>query len=135
MVATANEVKALPYELYRKGRFSEIFYAGLPNEYERRDALLQYMQKSMKTTQDDKLLDQLVSITKGYSYSDIENAIKDVAQRQLISGQKVISAKELLAAVKHIIPISQTNPELISSIEKWGSERAINVSQQQEVMR
>lgn len=134
MVATANDVKALPYELYRKGRFSEIFYAGLPNDNERREVIKQYMAVSMKIVPDEKLLEGLVDITERYSYSDIENAIKEVAQKQLLKGMGQITTGELIDSVKSIMPISKTNPELVSSIEKWGSERAINVSKIQEVI-
>jgi ATP-dependent 26S proteasome regulatory subunit len=35
VVATANEVKVLPPELLRKGRFDEIFFVDLPNVHER----------------------------------------------------------------------------------------------------
>lgn len=129
MIATANNVKALPYELYRKGRFSEVFYAGLPNDAERRMALRHYVNVSLKADPSDSLLDELVENTKGYSYSDLEMAIKDVAQRMLTTEEKKISLGELLAAVKAVIPISQINPELVSEIEQWGRERAINVSQ------
>ena len=31
LIATANDIEALPPELLRKGRFDEIFFVGLPN--------------------------------------------------------------------------------------------------------
>lgn len=128
LVATANNVQALPYELYRKGRFSEVFYAGLPNENERRAAISQYMQVSLKSTPDEELLKTLVEVAEGYSYSDIESAIKEVAQKALIYSMESISNRDLIESVRSIIPISQSNPEMIKSIEKWGKERAINIS-------
>ena len=128
MIATANNVKALPYELYRKGRFSEVFFSGLPNEEDRRSALRHYVTVSLKTNPSEEILDKLVESTKGYSYSDLEMAIKDVAQKALISRENKLSLETLLAAVKSVIPISQINPELVSEIEEWGKERAINVS-------
>ena len=39
VVATANEVRALPPELLRKGRFDEIFFVDLPNPHERLEIL------------------------------------------------------------------------------------------------
>ena len=128
MVATANNVQALPYELYRKGRFSEVFYAGLPNELERQEAIKQYMEISLKFEPEDKLLEELVSETEGYSYSDIENAIKEIAQKALIYSSKSVCSQDLIESVRRIIPISQINPKMIESIEKWGRERAINIS-------
>ena len=128
MVATANNVNVLPYELYRKGRFSEVFFAGLPNENERRSVLKQYMVSSLKLNPSDSLLDELVHMTDRYSYADIETAIKEVAQQMIIHGKDQIDRNVLFSAIKSIIPISTINNELVEEIEKWGLERAINVS-------
>lgn len=128
IVATANNVNVLPYELYRKGRFSEVFYAGLPTEGERRNTLKHYIQASLKIDVSESALDRLVERTKGYSYSDIETAIKDIAQMMLLQDEKNISLDKLLSAIASVIPISQINPELVEEIDRWGKARAINVS-------
>lgn len=127
MVATANNVKVLPYELYRKGRFTEVFYAGLPNPEERRKTLQQYMNVSLKREPDGALLDKLVELTDGYSYSDIETAVKEVAQKTIVHKDS-FSTDMLIGAIKSMIPISQVNPELIKEIEEWGRDRAVSVS-------
>jgi SpoVK/Ycf46/Vps4 family AAA+-type ATPase len=142
MVATANDVKALPYELYRKGRFSEIFFVGLPGEEERKEVILHYIERTMKLVPKERELEELVRKTDRYSYSDIENAVKDVAQRLLINGyipgatplNSEIIMKELLSSISKIIPISRTNAELVEDICKWGEEKAINVTKQQEAV-
>lgn len=128
MVATANNVRVLPYELYRKGRFTEVFFAGLPDEEERRNALMQYMRTSLKTVPEAGFLDELVRVTQGYSYSDIETAVKEVAQKMLLQDEKAVTKDALLKSIQSMIPISQINPELVKEIEAWGSERAVNVS-------
>ena len=128
MIATANNVKALPYELYRKGRFSEVFFSGLPNDEERRSALKHYLSVSLKSEVSKDVLDELVEDTEGYSYSDLEMAIKDVAQKMLIDEEKKVTLNELFCSVKSVIPISKINPELVKEIEEWGRERAMNVS-------
>ncbi len=128
IVATANNVKDLPYELYRKGRFSEVFYAGLPNAQERHQTLKHYIQVSLKINVAEEILSKLVMDTQGYSYSDLETAIKDVAQKMLLQKEKTVSEMDLLNSVKAVIPISQINPELVKEIETWGMKRAVNVS-------
>jgi SpoVK/Ycf46/Vps4 family AAA+-type ATPase len=37
VIATANDISALPPELLRKGRFDEIFYVDFPTETERKE--------------------------------------------------------------------------------------------------
>lgn len=128
MVATANNVEILPYELYRKGRFSEVFYAGLPNPLERKHTIQYYAHASLKIKFEDQFLEVLVKETEGFSYSDIETAIKELAQSMLISQEKSVTKEQILNVIHSVIPISQTNPELVKAISDWGTERAINVS-------
>ena len=75
------------------------------------------------------LLDKLVSLTKGYSYSDIETAVKEVAQKAIIH-KEAINDIMLINAIQSIIPISTINPELVKEIDEWGKNRAVNVSKE-----
>lgn len=128
LVATANDVSKLPYELFRKGRFSEIFFIDLPNEHERRDALLQYARRSLHLTIPEDQLGELVRLTDGFSYSDIESAVKEAAQLALTGGQDAITHQLLLERFRKVLPISRSNPDQIAAIRKWGSERAAAAS-------
>lgn len=128
LVATANDISALPFELFRKGRFSEIFFIDLPNAAERKTAIAQYAKQSLhiKISSDD--MNDLLQVSEGFSYSDIEYAIKDIAQLALINGQSVITKESLMETFKKIVPISQNNPDMVTKIRKWGSERAVAAS-------
>lgn len=135
MVATANNVALLPYELYRKGRFSEIFFTDLPQSKERAAAFRQYITRSLHQEASDSLLTELVELSEGFSYADIEITVKNVAQDILNEDLKNESGgygesiqKRLIREAGDIIPISQSNPELVEKIRKWGRERARNVS-------
>lgn len=128
LVATANDVSKLPYELFRKGRFSEIFFIDLPNEHERRDALLQYARRSLHLTPTEDQLGDLVRLTDGFSYSDIESAVKEAAQLALTEGQDAITHQLLLERFQKVLPISRSNPDQIAAIRKWGSEQAVAAS-------
>lgn len=128
LVATANDVSLLPIELFRKGRFSETFFIDLPNEHERRAAIMQYIDKSLHIHVDDETLDVLVNLSDGFSYSDIEYAIKEVAQIALICGQQAVSSQLIQQKFNSIVPFKKSNPEVVSAIQKWGHERAVNAS-------
>jgi SpoVK/Ycf46/Vps4 family AAA+-type ATPase len=45
VIATANNVTALPPEFLRKGRFDEMFFVGTPNEKERMEIINIQMRK------------------------------------------------------------------------------------------
>lgn len=128
LVATANDISLLPFELFRKGRFSEIFFIDLPNDFERRAAIEQYVGRSLHVHLSDDEMDELVAASEGFSYSDIEYAIKDVAQLALTEGQSVVTQKRILESFASVVPISQNNPEMVEKIQKWGSERAVAAS-------
>lgn len=128
LVATANDISALPFELFRKGRFSEIFFIDLPNDLERKSAINQYAAKSLHITLSEAELEELAKISNGFSYSDIEEAIKDIAQLALVHGQSVINPNLLFETFKRVVPISQNNPDMVDKIRKWGLERAVSAS-------
>ena len=139
MVATANNVELLPYELYRKGRFSEVFFADLPGESERAAAFLQYIKRSLHQTPDEELVQKLVELSKGFSYADIETAVKNVAQDILNEISKYGAVrdlgsvrKKLIECTGDIIPISTINPDMVEKIREWGKQRARNVSSSEE---
>lgn len=128
IIATANSVDTLPYELYRKGRFSEVFYVGLPNEQERKENIEYLINDSLLDNISKKVIEELVNITENYSYSDIDAIIKDVLHKRITRNNHLDLEKELISSARRIIPISKINPDLVESIDKWGKERAICAS-------
>ena len=130
LVATANDVTKLPSELFRKGRFSEMFFIDLPNKEERNSVILYYGDRCLHVNFLDSELETLVDLTKGYSSADIETAIKEVAQYAILNGQDAITFDLVCKKIKSIIPISISNPETIEQCRSWGNERAINASRE-----
>lgn len=128
LVATANNIGKLPPELFRKGRFSEIFFADLPSEDERRDVIDLYAKRSLHKTFSDSDLELLAKVTEGYSYSDIETAIKEVTQLVITEPEREITMDLIIGQIKGILPITRSNPELVAECRAWGREKAINVS-------
>ena len=128
LVATANNISLLPPELFRKGRFSEIFFIDLPNEEERKSAILYYLNKSLHFDISNEQLNQMIEVSKDYSYADIETAIKEVAQMLIINPEYEITLDIIMNSFKSIIPISKSNPENINKCRSWGEEHACPAS-------
>jgi len=127
----ANDISLLPFELFRKGRFSEIFFIDLPNADERKAAIKQYVSRSLHIHLSDHDLDELVLATDGFSYSDIEYAIKDVAQLTLTKGCSIITYQTILDSLMGVLPISKNNPDMVEKIRKWGLDRAVAASKKE----
>lgn len=128
LVATANDIRALPFELFRKGRFSEIFFIDLPTPAERAAAIRHYTSISLHISLAEDELRQLVDASAGFSYSDIEYAVKDVAQQALVSGRDDFGAAALERSFRSVVSIGQSNPEMVASIQAWGRTRAVAAS-------
>ena len=133
LIATANDISGLPPELYRKGRFSEIFYIGLPDEEERREVISLYINRSLHVDPGTMNLDSLVELSKGFSYSDIEQCIKDVGKMALLSGDEIITSDLLCAKFRNALSISKSNDLLISKLKIWGREHAVSASGKEKV--
>jgi hypothetical protein len=125
VIATANELKVLPPELLRKGRFDEIFFVDLPDEEERR-AIFKIHLEVRK--QDPAAIDvkQMVAATEGFSGAEIEQAVVAALYRALHSGSP-LTTDILLQEVGETIPLSVSRREDIESLRTWASERFVSV--------
>ncbi|MFI3141604.1 MAG: AAA family ATPase [Clostridia bacterium] len=125
LIATANDISKLPTELFRKGRFSEIFFVDLPNEDERKLAINQYSNKCLHIKFNEQQQDHLVQLSKGFSFSEIEYAIKEIAQLLFIYGQEYINMELIEQRFNTVIPIEKSNPEKVKKIREWGADKAV----------
>ena len=128
LIATANDVSALPPELFRKGRMSEIFFVDLPNEAERKAAIELYAGLCLSFQLSADETDTLVKCSDGFSFADIESAIKQLAEKEFISGEKETFAS-LKRAFDETVSIYRSQTELINKTRQWGEHSAILASE------
>ena len=98
VVGTANEVRGLPPELLRKGRFDEIFFVDLPDAAER-EAIWRIHLGLRK--QDAATLDlaRVVAASDGFSGAEIEQAVIDGMYIGFNAGREVTS-EDISASLK-----------------------------------
>ena len=132
ITATANDITRLPSELFRKGRFSEVFFIDLPTPSERRLAIKQYAGKCLHVVFREEQLEELVKLSEGFSFAEIEYAIKDTAQQMLIFGPQSVNMKTITDNFAKVVPISIRNGEIINSVRTWGYQRAISAHRAEE---
>ena len=82
------------------------------------------MHKSLHCKLDDHQMEELVKISEGYSYSDIETAIKETAENLVLDHNYRITFEGIESNFKKIVPISKSNPEIIQTLDTWGRTRA-----------
>lgn len=128
LVATANEVELLPPELFRKGRFSEVFFVDLPTAQERRQVIEQYALRCLHLRFSEPQMESLIEASAGFSYSEIEYAVKEVAQRIFLYGKEGVTLKSVLEVFGTVVPIEKSRREDVDRIRAWGRERAVSAS-------
>ncbi|MGM0574461.1 MAG: AAA family ATPase [Myxococcota bacterium] len=127
VIATANDVKALPPELLRKGRFDEIFFVDLPNPTERREILRIHIEKKNRNPQEFDL-DALVNASQGFSGSEIEQAVISALYDCYEDDKADLTTERLLKSIEEIIPLSYTMKEGIDGMREWSRSRARRAS-------
>ncbi|MEU8462192.1 AAA family ATPase [Streptomyces sp. NPDC029003] len=126
VVATANNVRSLPPELLRKGRFDELFFVDLPDAGDREEIIGIYYRRYLKTDPGAELLARLVDLSEGFAGSDIEAALNDVGSEVFLGGGgEEVRPAFVLDTFANTVPLSRSNPEQIEEIRAWGRERAV----------
>jgi hypothetical protein len=124
VVATANDISALPPELLRKGRFDEIWFIDLPNASERR-AILEVSFR--KTGRDPAALgdvSEFVQASDGYNGAEIAASVKAGLKRCFKDGKRDATPGDFAEAIKASPPLSQTRKESIDRLRAWAPGRA-----------
>ena len=123
LVATANEIEALPPELLRKGRFDEIFFVDLPDAEVRAQAFAIPLRKR---AQDPAAFDlpRLVAATAGFTGAEIEQAIVS-ALYAAHARRAPLGSTDILAEVKSTRPLSVVMAEKVAALRAWAAERTV----------
>ena len=132
VVATANDVQALPPELLRKGRFDEIFFVDLPQPHERRDILRIHLEMRDLDV-DDEAIDELVEQTEYFSGAELEQIVVS-AMYAAFAEDRQIEQDDLLYAARETVPLYRTYEEMIKGLREWAHERARPASRQRRVV-
>lgn len=127
VVATANDTSSLPPELLRKGRFDEMFFVDLPNVVERKEIINFYLAKYLNVSVNETLMEKLISITEGFSGADIETSLRDIAY-SVVSDNISLTEELILNKLSKVIPLTKSNPTIISKIREWGKDKTISAS-------
>ena len=107
VMATANNIRQLPPEFLRCGRFDSLFFVDLPTTEEKKRII-----NIMNAKYGSQIPESYATTLEGWSGAEIEQLAKD----SLFDG--------LEEAAKNIIPLSRTMKEEIEGLRKWAETRA-----------
>ncbi|MEA5418347.1 AAA family ATPase [Spirulina sp. CCNP1310] len=126
IVATANNVRILPAELLRKGRFDEIFFLNLPTEKERIAIFKVHLQRLRPTRLREFNLSLLAKQTKDFSGAEIEQVIFDAMHQAFAEGnegqRRDFVDQDILRAIEETVPLSAIARDQIEDLKRWSAE-------------
>lgn len=120
VVATANNIQALPPELLRKGRFDEIFFVGLPNTEERKaifEVHLGHLRPHNIAAYD---LDRLAYETPDFSGAEIEQSLIE-AMHLGFSQNRDFTTDDILESASQIVPLARTAQDQVDLLQAWAA--------------
>ena len=117
VVATANDVTALPPEALRRGRFDEVFFLDLPTEPERREIITVHLRKRRRDPGQFDIAG-LARASDGYTGAELEQAVID-AMYQAYAEDRDITTKDVAAAIARTVPLSRSQREVIERLRSW----------------
>ncbi|MFQ5736144.1 MAG: AAA family ATPase [Thermodesulfobacteriota bacterium] len=145
VISTANDPKNLPPELWRKGRYDEVFFVDLPSEEEREEIFRIHLERRVQNMSRLSLR-ELAQNSQGYTGAEIEQAVKDAVvttfnnihggenskeAEELIDGLLALDVTQetLLTSIRNITPLSVLKKEEIEELRRWSHQRARPASQ------
>lgn len=123
VVATANRVEALPPELFRPGRFDQVFFLDLPEAAERHAVFQIHLAKRRQALPAAKL-GALVEATERFSPAECEQLVKTACLAAFRDGGRRVTPEDCLAARRALTPLAESRAEEIGALREWAQSRA-----------
>jgi SpoVK/Ycf46/Vps4 family AAA+-type ATPase len=133
IVATANNIRQLPPELLRKGRFDEVFFVGLPNQTERQQIFNVHLRKFRPHNLRAYDIDRLAYETPDFSGAEIEQAIIE-AMHIGFSQDRDFTTDDILEAASQIVPLAQTAQAEIQFLQEWATSGKARLASRQGIL-
>ena len=131
VIATSNDISALPPELLRKGRFDEIFFVDLPTKREREKIFRLHIEKRIKGSPvahkvqpEGPVSSELAALSEGFSGAEIEQAVIS-AMYEAFFGDRGLTDEDLKKSIRETVPLSVTQAEQIRELREWAATRAV----------
>ena len=123
IVATANDISALPPELMRKGRFDEVFFIDLPSTDARRQIFAIHLQRRQRLPSSFDL-DVLADSSKDLTGSEIEQSIT-AGMFHAFAENREVTTEDILKSIAETHPLSSLMAEKIEHLRAWAQNRCV----------
>ncbi|MEK6683794.1 MAG: AAA family ATPase [Nitrospirota bacterium] len=122
VIATANNVEALPPELTRAGRFDAIWFVDLPNQTERRSVVRVMAAKYPRAVGVD--VEALATSAKGLTGAEIEEGFRTAMNIAFEDGMRDVATKDVVTGLREVVPITRSFGEKLKKLREWAKTGA-----------
>lgn len=118
IVATANDVSALPGALLR--RFDEIFFADLPDQTARAEITTIHLRKRKRDAEKFDI-SKIAMMSDQFSGAEIEKAVLG-GMIEAFNEDREVTTADILRAIDASPPLAQVQPTAISEVREWATK-------------
>lgn len=123
IIATANDISALPPELMRKGRFDEVFFVDLPTPRAREQILSIHLRRRNRNPEKFDLT-QLAEAAEDFTGSEIEQAVVS-ALFTAFTQHTELADEHIFEEIGKTRPLAILMAERIRDLRAWAEDRCV----------
>lgn len=123
VVATANDIRSLPPEMLRRGRFDEVFFVDLPNDVERREIIKVLLNKYGRKPS-GLITNELISRLDRFTGAEIEQVVVEALYNAFYDDQRKLTVGDLIEVARDVSPIADQMRTEIEALRRWGRTQA-----------
>ena len=118
VVATANNIDAIPPEIIRKGRFDEVFFLGLPSKEERESIFEVHLNKHRPDKISTFQTSLLSDLSTGFSGAEIEQVVIE-SMRLGFNERREFTTEDIIISIQNLVPLSRTKSKELKILKEW----------------
>ena len=123
IVATANDVRSLPPEFLRKGRFDEVFWVDLPTHRERVEVVAAALRAHGRAPESIDA-DEVAGACVDFTGAEIAALVPEALFAAFADGERAVTTEDLVEAAESVVPLAKTSGERIKALREWAQGRA-----------
>jgi len=127
VIATANNIDALPLEIIRKGRFDEVFFLDLPRKDEREEIFKIHLKEFRPNSWELFDYIKLAELSDSFSGAEIRQSIIE-AMYQAFYEKREFKTLDICKALEELIPLANLESEQMIKLQNWAVSGRIRLA-------
>ena len=132
VIATANNIDALPLEIIRKGRFDEVFFLDLPQQEEREEIFKIHIQEFRPKSWQSFDYSKLSELSESFSGAEIRQSIIE-AMYQAFYEKREFTTQDICTALNELIPLANLESEQMVKLQNWAISGRIRLASSRDI--